>query len=207
MFKKVILEQSSDEWLSWRSEGITATAAATIMGLNPYGNVYDLWADKTGTKSFVFVENEAATHGSNTEEKARQEFIKSTGINMKPVCVENLKYPFIRASLDGLNEEHKLGLEIKCPFHFGSFNKHKLGLLPYYYAQVQHQLLSVGDPEYKWAFWSYFKGSDSLHIVEKDDRFQEELLRRCILFYELVINKIAPDQDLFLPYEIYDQYI
>lgn len=215
MFKKVELTQGTPDWLLWRSgtdgTSITATAAAIIMGVYPYGNVYDLWADKVGIQKFVFTENDAATHGTNTEEKARQEFIKATGIEMTPACVENLKYPFIRASLDGLNEEHKIGLEIKCPYHFGSFSKHKKGiensktddefdsgLLKYYYAQVQHQMLVTSFD--RWIYWSFYRGADALSIIKKDEKFQKELLRRCLMFRELVLTKVPPREEDFLPY-------
>lgn len=203
MFKKVELVQGTPDWLLWRSgidgTSITATAAATIMGVYPYGNVYDLWADKIGIKPLIFEESDNTTHGSNTEEKARQEFVKATGIDMVPMCVESLEYPFIRASLDGINEEHNVGLEIKCPVYFGSFNKHKKVPLDYYYAQVQHQLFTTGFEN--WILFSYFKGNDALHIIRKDKAYQEELLRRCLMFRELVLNKITPREEDFLPYE------
>jgi putative phage-type endonuclease len=215
MFKKVDLKQGSESWLAWRAEGITATAASTIMGVNPYGNVLDLWKDKAGIEDFEFEGSEAAEFGSKTEDKARKEFEKATGLKMHPVCVESLDYPFIKASLDGINEEHSLGLEIKCSFHFGSFNKNKKalikyldskedhpefykGLLKYYYAQIQHQMLVTGYRQ--WAYWSFFNGSDMLYLVDSDKDFQQELLSRCILFNSLVQNKTAPEDKDFTAY-------
>jgi len=203
MYKKIDLVQGTPEWLAWRKgedgTAITATAASVLMGLYPYGTVFELWQEKICSVPLEYKTNAHTEHGSNTEEEARQEFIKATGLEMIPVCVESVDYPFLRASLDGINEEHKIGLEIKCPVYFGSFNKHKKAPLDYYYAQVQHQLLVCSFSN--WALYSYFKGQDVLHIIEKDAIFQEELLRRCELFRSSVISRTPPDLDLYRKYE------
>ena len=44
----VDLNQRSDEWLNWRSLGVTATDIPVILGLSPYKTVWQLWAEKTG---------------------------------------------------------------------------------------------------------------------------------------------------------------
>lgn len=210
MFKKVELKQGSEEWKAWRFSKITATQASTLMGLNTFGDrdakeagyssaLYLSWAEKTELVTEEFFENDAMLHGSRNEEKARQVFIESTGIDMQPACVENLEYPFMAASLDGLNEEHQLGLEIKCAKYYNSFKKHKYaGIPPYYFAQVQHQLFCTGYEN--WIFWSWFNNSESIYLVHPDKKFQEELLNRCILFQDMVKNKIEPAEEFFRPY-------
>ena len=133
-FKKVDLVQGTSEWLGWRQNFLTATTAGTLMGVayvdkkaaqSEHSPVYSLWAEKTGLIKREFSENAAMTHGSNTEETARKAFIESTGVNVSPMCIESTKYPFLAASLDGINEELKIGLEIKCPMYYNSFKKQK----------------------------------------------------------------------------------
>ncbi|HNC56717.1 MAG TPA: YqaJ viral recombinase family protein [Leptospiraceae bacterium] len=207
MFRKLDLDQGTEIWKTWRGSVITATAASIIMGLNPYANseehsaIYLLWAEKVGLLKKEFVENEAMAHGSRTEETARKAFTDATGIAMEPVCVVNSEYPFMAASLDGINEKYKIGLEIKCPLYYASFRKHKEeGLPDYYYSQVQHQLLVTGYSN--WAFWSYYQNSDTLHIVKSDINFQTELLKRCKNLNKFIDLKVPPDESLFSKYDV-----
>lgn len=204
MYRKVDLEQGTDAWLAWRNipvGSISATDASVIMGLNPYESLYDLWAVKVGLKQREFKDDEPAiAHGKATEELARKSFTQATDIEMAPACVERLDYPFLKASLDGINEEKKVGLEIKCPMYFASFNKHKSdGLPPYYFAQVQHQLLVCSDFKL-FLFYSYFEGQDVIHKVYPDEKFQKELLKRAMVFHTLVKNKIEPFKEVFAEY-------
>ena len=37
-----------EEWLEWRRGGIGGSDAAVIVGLNPYGSLIELYADKMG---------------------------------------------------------------------------------------------------------------------------------------------------------------
>ena len=46
--KVVNLSQRSPEWLAWRSQGVTASEAAAIVGRSPYKTLWRLWAEKTG---------------------------------------------------------------------------------------------------------------------------------------------------------------
>lgn len=203
-YRKVDLEQSSQKWLDWRNTpigSISATDASTIMGVNPYDSVYDLWAVKVGLKQRIFKDNEpAVVHGKNTEEEARKAFIQATDISMIPVCVERLDYPFLKASLDGINEEKKVGLEIKCPMFFASFRKQKDEVSAMYYSQIQHQLLCCGSEFSRWILYVYFENQDAFHVVKRDEKFQKELLKRCLVFHTLVKNKIEPTGNVFAEY-------
>lgn len=39
---------SHEDWLMHRKNAIGGSDAATVVGLNPYGSLYELWADKLG---------------------------------------------------------------------------------------------------------------------------------------------------------------
>jgi predicted phage-related endonuclease len=42
------VSQRSPEWRLWRSQGVSASEAAIIMGRSPHKTPWRLWAEKTG---------------------------------------------------------------------------------------------------------------------------------------------------------------
>jgi hypothetical protein len=53
------------------------------------------------------------TRGKDLEVEARAAYIKEVGKTVKPACVENIKNPWLRASLDGISNDGKTILEIR----------------------------------------------------------------------------------------------
>jgi predicted phage-related endonuclease len=43
---KIVLTQGTDEWKAWRRDGITATDAVVLFGLNPDMTPLKLWRQK-----------------------------------------------------------------------------------------------------------------------------------------------------------------
>ena len=46
--KKVVKYKNREEWLAGRSQGIGASEAGTVVGLNPWCTPYQLWRRKKG---------------------------------------------------------------------------------------------------------------------------------------------------------------
>ena len=202
IYRKLDLEQGTPRWLEWRLEdlAISSTDAGTIMGLNPFedGDIYSLWATKIGLKERRKFPTEIMQHGTDTEEEARQSFVNATDVEVYPVCLELIQYPWIKSSLDGINMERGVGVEIKCPYYFASFNKHKKEVPDYYYAQIQHHMLVSGLDRFH--FWSYYQGNEVHCPIKRNDEFQNELLKRYFIFRALLKNKIEPSAEVFNTY-------
>lgn len=196
--KEVILSQSSDEWLLWRNKGIGASEANILAGKNRWSTVVDLWELKTEKSESKFEMNAAVQHGIDTEPEARTRFIEATGINMTPKCFEHKEHDFIRASLDGISDDSKLVLEIKCPSALGIHMKTVKGVIPeYYYPQLQHQLFVTGAE--LGLFWSYVQTMGGFLIeVEPNRPYTDELIAREIKFWEAVQSDIPPKIGDFL---------
>lgn len=197
------IEQGTPEWHQYRAGGINGTESAAIMGMDPYASVMDLWKIKLGIQE-TEKQNAEMFHGKLHEDEARDWFVKRYGITMKPSCVHHKDYSFIKASLDGISSDGKFLLEIKCPAFYGSFVKHQKSVLPYYYAQIQHQSLITGAE--KIYFLSYFRQGKSfvdvcVWEIFQNAEFQEEMLRREILFNDLLEKQIPPDESDFLEYD------
>lgn len=107
--------QGSDSWLTWRSEGITATDIPIIMGLSPYKTPYQLWQEKTGRLTPPDLSNNPnVQRGHRLEDEARQLAEETHNEVLLPICGICEANPILRASLDGLSEDG-IPYEFKAP--------------------------------------------------------------------------------------------
>lgn len=186
---KVNFQQGSQEWLDWRKGLLTATEAPILMGASPYCTALEGWKRKTGQIPGQVV-NLAMLRGQRDEPIAREMFIKETGINMIPSCIESSLYNFLGASLDGLSECESVILEIKSNadhYHKDLETKH---IIPeFHWMQIQHQMF-CGDGTIKMAYYvSYNKGKILIKEIFPDinwmnEYFKEakEYWRKCVFF-------------------------
>jgi putative phage-type endonuclease len=110
---------------------LTASDAATALGVNPYEKPKDLILKKCGHKKFSG--NSATVHGNKYEEEARDIYCLKYGevaheIGLRPHPL----YDFLGGSPDGITESGKL-LEIKCPL----MREIKAEVPVYYMPQLQ----------------------------------------------------------------------
>jgi putative phage-type endonuclease len=106
-------EQRSEAWLKLRGKMLTASDAATAIGVNPYEKPVDLILKKCGHKKFGG--NRATFHGNKWEDVARDIYCEK----YNEVAHEIGLYPhptidWLGGSPDGITESGKL-IEIKCP--------------------------------------------------------------------------------------------
>lgn len=106
--------QKSEEWLALRGKMLTASDAATAIGVNKYQTPHDLLLKKCGVGE-KFTGNEATRHGEKYEDEARivyeeryGEVVHEIGLCPHPV------HQWLGGSPDGVTESGKL-VEIKCP--------------------------------------------------------------------------------------------
>jgi putative phage-type endonuclease len=106
--------QKSEEWLALRGNLLTASDAATAIGVNKYETPDDLLRKKCGIGK-KFTGNEATRHGEKYEDEARilyeqrhNEVVHELGLVPHPV------HTWLGGSPDGVTESGKL-VEIKCP--------------------------------------------------------------------------------------------
>ena len=197
--KIIDIEQGTPEWLAWRKTIITATEASAIMGSNPWVTPYKAWQRKLGLIPEQ-VSNEKMEKGKRLEPLARAQYIKETGIDVKPCCVQSTEYNFLGASLDGITPAGNV-LEIKC----GGLDLHNMamhGFIPEYYQdQIQHQLLVTG--ALQGFYYSYFEGNGIGLEISPDPKWVVKYLEkarewwRCIAMYEAppMVNKDYRDMN------------
>lgn len=183
------LIQGSPEWLEMRKNCIGASDVPAILGVSPWTTQYQLWTYKMGLSEPQM--NAAMRRGTEMEEEARQAFISLVGVDVKPkVCFDDV-HLFMMASLDGVSEDGKIAVEIKCP---GAVD-HKTALLgdipEKYKPQLQHQLYVTGLP--CMYYFSYRPGQPEVCIVvSRNDYYIETLIEKEKEFYRCMIEFDPP---------------
>lgn len=201
------LDQTTDEWLNWRNQGIGSSDVALLMSPEPVFDrtVGTLWKQRVGYERAVELDNPHIQRGKELEPIIRDEVNRILETDFKPVCVQRKDTPYLRASLDGIDFGIDAILEIKSPSD-KVFEKYlKTWEIPEnYYLQMQYQML-CSDVDYcLFAFGRqvpiYTYGSSveipdkyelEIYIIPVKNNYakQIDIERRCNLFWKAVETK------------------
>ncbi len=185
------MEQGTPEWLQWRKSGIGASDVCVLFGEHPKLTRRELWLIKTGQKPEEQIPAFVRERGAETEKYIRADYSLFTGKNFEPRLATHDKYPFILASLDGVDEKSGEIIEIK---YVGKvvFDR---GEIPYkHLLQTQQQMMAVGSDKI-----SYLMSMDGREykklVVETDKQLQADILNRCINFWYHVKERLDPGME------------
>lgn len=188
------VEQDSQEWLEgFRPAGIGSSDIILLM--EPKGsferNLFGLWKDRCGYEKFQFVSNEHVDRGKRLEPFVRDRVNEMLNMNFQPACISRKSAPYLRASLDGIDFEHDVILEIKCPSDkvFEKYLQAK-EVPPHYYMQIQYQLLVANADYAYYAFYNEAHKDPYFIVVENNVELQADIQKRCALFWDAVQNRI-----------------
>jgi putative phage-type endonuclease len=183
------VEQGSADWLQWRKEGIGSSDAPIILGVSPWKTPFQLWEEKT-SDTVEEQTNWATVRGHELEPVARSHYELAHNIDMKPALKVHRKMKFLRASLDGYNEDASTVLEIKCV----GKEDHALALsgkIPEkYIPQLAHQL-AVTEAE-RVHYYSFDGTKGALVVYKRDEEFIDKLMNEECKFWEMVQSKTPP---------------
>ena len=175
--------QNSPEWYEWRKKGIGGSDVPAVLGICPWKTPYDIWLSKTNRAREY--SNSATRHGHETEGKARARYELIAMEDMRrDICAVHPKYEVCRVSLDGIRDDGRLILEIKCPKSRITIDEALLCKVPdHYTAQIQYQLAVTGADECH--FFVYHEDSDehALVSVTPDIEYQGRLIAIVLDFW------------------------
>lgn len=179
------VEQGSPEWHALRKEKIGASSTPAILGLCPWTKAKTLWSQLLG----VIPQKEttpAMSRGTTLEPLARECFNQSTGFDMKPAVVVSIEHPWMMASLDGMNLEKEILLEIKCP-GIKTINMAMEGKIPLnYQVQIQHQFAVTGFDQ---GYYYCFDGDQGIAIsINRDNEMIDRIINEGYRFYQSLIS-------------------
>jgi putative phage-type endonuclease len=207
--KVVSLQQNSEAWMRWREAGLGASDVPTIMGESPYKTARQLWEERVGLRERE-ASNPMMAYGHRFEERARQLYNDAYAESMVPYCIESIERPHFRASLDGLNMDHDLSLEVKNHVSIKDHLTAREGQVPaHYYGQVQFHIAVAGVKTEH--FWSCFnlhdpdptKWSTALVEVEADLAYIVKMVAEVEKFWAAVQSR-KWDDGTVAPVEVLD---
>ncbi|WP_417621445.1 lambda-exonuclease family protein [Parasphingorhabdus sp.] len=185
-FKIIELQQDTDEWLQWRWSGLGSSDAPTIMKQNPWKSRGDLFEERLAQKTPV--QNRAMLEGKKSEPLARKSYIEKVQTHAKPACLQSEAFPFMLASLDGINLESGKVVEIKCG---KSSYQRSLGRggfpPPYYIAQLQHILAVTGFEQIDYFSWRPDQ-PPLLRSIDRDEEFINQLVDNEASFWKRLLE-------------------
>lgn len=179
---------SRDEWLELRRKGIGGSDAATVVGLNPYCGLYELWADKQG-----FLPKKKDTEqmrvGRDLEQYVADRFCEATGkkVQKLPYMYCHNKYPFITANIDREVIGEKAALECKTTSLFNKSDFENGEVQPSYLCQCYHYMNVMGYDKMYLAVLILSKGF-FWYEINRNEEQQEALLKAEVDFWEEYIK-------------------
>jgi len=180
------LQQGTKEWLEWRSQGIGASDAPTIMGENPWKSAAYLLQEKCGGTNTNF-KNRDMERGIALEPEARKSYETKVGIRVNPACLQSAKHEWQRASVDGLAADGSAVVEIKCGESVYRKASTSRTVPDYYYGQLQHILAVTHLPSID--FYCYLPGRPEVYLcIPGDDRYIKRLLDAESLFWQKILK-------------------
>lgn len=153
--------QSGEEWLSWRRDGIGASDIGVLMGSNLFKTPLQLWNIKCGYTEEEPI-NRAMLHGIKNEERVRQKMNHKFGLDLKPLCIEDSENPYMKASLDGFDSTELVLGEIKCPISESILDcaRNDQTVPSYWLDQVQWQIMLAEPKRAFIVLWDYRTDED-----------------------------------------------
>jgi len=183
------LEQGSDKWLDIRSKFVTSTDTAIINGTNKRKTQNKLWRQKVGWDEPDPV-NDKMIEGSLLEKEARDWYNKKYKSDFQPVCMMNLKYPWMFTSLDGYDKKTGKILEIKCGAAL--YAKVVEGPLPLdHIDQAQSNICISEQPQC--LYLAYRSDQTPINFsVKRDQPYIDSFIPKQKEFYEYLVKIIEP---------------
>ena len=179
-------EQGTTTWLKWRSQGIGASDAPTIMGENPWKSAAKLLEEKCGDRNTD--SNEAMARGSALEPLARSLFESKIGMQMAPACLQSISPDWLRASVDGISTDATRVVEIKCGESVYRKTSQSRKVPNYYFGQLQH-ILAITNLE-SIDFWCYLPNRPEIHlVVPRDEKYIGRLLEAERSFWAQIVER------------------
>lgn len=183
------------EWLARRKGSIGGSDASSLIGLNPYGSAYSVWADKTG-KLPDKPDNEATRQGRDLEDYVATRFCEETGkrVRREKSMLYNPAYPYAHADIDRWVIGENAGLECKTTSVM-NLKRFKGGAFPAtYYVQCMHYMAVTGAD--RWYLAVLIFGTDFHHfVIERDEEEIAALMEQEEAFWKLVQKDTSPAPD------------
>jgi putative phage-type endonuclease len=196
MPKIIPVEQGSPEWHHLRKNKIGASCAPILMGESTFGMTpYKLWQQMLGLIP-PQVENDAMRRGKELEKDALELYTSIANCpDLFGHVVESEEAPFMIASFDGISDDLKYAIEIKCLRYEKHLEAYKGHVPPEYIGQLQQQMFVANLQCIHYV--SYSPDADRPIIViavKRDDNYIAKLLGKAHQFWHCLQTLTEPEK-------------
>lgn len=195
-----VLKADAKEYLKWRSNKIGSSDVPAILGKSPFKTARQLCKEKLGLTNSAFFTNLAIELGKRFEDTARASIEMKLDLDFPATICQSSHLPWMTASLDGLNVENKLVLEIKCVRGGPTWEKVCEGKVSESYEdQLQHQLWVSGAEKVLFYVARVEQTPEDYRIADyglvevlpnKDQ--QDVIVKACLEFYQHMQSGTLP---------------
>lgn len=192
---------SRGDWLELRREGIGGSDAGTVMGVNPYSTLRDLYYDKIGCSTANEEDGWVAKeYGHLLEDLVARVFAKKTGFTVwqDNAMYAHPEYPFMLANLDRMTRDMtgvECGLECKTGNPNTRFRWDNNKVPFWYEVQVRHYMAVRNLDRFYIA--CLFGNNESEFVwrrIDRDLEFEASLMEMEDYFWHENVQKhIPPD--------------
>jgi putative phage-type endonuclease len=187
--KLVDIEQGTAAWHFFRQNGIGASEASVLLGINPWKKIDSLFFEKLGEGKPI-EDNANMARGRELEPIARKLFEDRMEMKFSPACAIHNEYDFIRASFDGINLEEQILIEIKAPGEKTHAMANSGQIPAYYMSQIQWQLLVSG---FHIGYYVSYYNEELISIeVLADYEMHKTLIEKAKWFWQCVLDRNPP---------------
>lgn len=183
------MKQNTPEWLEFRKNKVGASDAPAIMEVDPFATPYQKWMEKMDLAP-PKVTNGAMQRGHDLEPIARDQAEQLIGCSLTPKVKLHPSLPWMFSSLDGVSEDKKLIVEIKCPDKETHAMAESGCIPPKYFPQLQHQLETC---ELEMSYYFSFNGTAGVLVkVFRDAAFIKKMIEKEKQFWDWMQNLEIP---------------
>jgi putative phage-type endonuclease len=188
---------NTPEWHEIRKQGIGGSDAAAVLGMSKYSTPYEVWLSKRGeldnTPSPEL--QKIYRRGHLLEPAILQYHADETGMTTHQIqgIVVSDKYPFMRATLDGLSVDRKVSVNAKTSRIYDEWGDVETDQIPQeYLINSQHEMIVAGTEVHHIPV--LLAGLEfRLYKVEADKELQQMIIDVEHDFWQRVQNGIEPD--------------
>jgi putative phage-type endonuclease len=193
--------QNSESWLELRRSHITASEISCLFDANEYMSKYELYLLKKGL--YENKPNANTKFGSDNEGSLIAHLEKEHGLFFLPSVYTSDRFPFLLASLDGIDVEETVIAEVKV-VSMEKFHAAKRGeICKAHMLQVQCQMLCVPTVEHV-LYHCYNPAARSYVtiVVYPDNEMQGAIVGKAMEFLDMLENNRPPLMlETDIPYE------
>jgi putative phage-type endonuclease len=186
----------TDKQKSERAGYIGGSDCSTICGVNPYGNIIELWQEKLGLKEIEDISDKPAIRAGNYLEPVVAQWFSDDTNRLLEITNETFYHksiPYMAANIDRLVTGESAILECKTAGRDIGWGKDGDNIIPdYYLCQVAHYVATL-DLERAYVA-VLIAGSDfRWYTYERNQKLEDMIIKKESEFWDCVKNEIPPE--------------